>query len=596
MTFLAPWALLGIVAAAVPLILHLVRRQPPPEQAFPAMRYLSEATREHRRRLRLEDLLLLIARTVLVAALVLAAAGPILPFAVPFGRHAPAAMVVILDDSPSSGVMIDGEPLISRLRETAWRVLRQATPADRLWLIPADGLPRAGTADQLIGLSRELEPSPGRFDLGRAVALADRLIAVSGRRGQIVVVSDAQRTAVSAADVSAPVLVLRPEEEPPLNRSFSMLDPGPQPWGREGGSLLIGVEAGDSATVPVAITVDGRESRELLVAPGMPAARRIPSPPPGWHLVRVELPPDELRWDDAREFPLRVSTGVAADWDPADRYVGAAMDVLLSEGRIVRGAGSGAVTVGALGSGPSLVVPPADPALLGALNRELAARGSAWRFTTQLGGEVAVDSGGLVPAGVAAYRRTGLELQGAAGDTLATAGGLPWLVRSGDLVLIGSRLDPAWTDLPTRAAFLPLLDALVTRVVSGEEIVPVVAAGEAMALPSRADSVISPTGTTRVEGGSRWTPRETGVHWLLAGGDTIAGVAVIADPRESALERAGDAEIAAAWKGAVVREPERGAGDAFALAGRGDLRPLLLALAALCLVVEASVLALRTRR
>ena len=89
--FLQPWLLAALPLAALPLLLHLVARREPPTVSFPAVRYLQEATREHQRRLRLRNLLLLIARTLLVLALVLAAAGPTLPAGSP-GEHAPTAL------------------------------------------------------------------------------------------------------------------------------------------------------------------------------------------------------------------------------------------------------------------------------------------------------------------------------------------------------------------------------------------------------------------------------------------------------------------------------------------------------------------------
>ena len=72
--FLHPWLLLGLVAAAVPFLLHLRQHREPPTVTFPAVRYLLDATRQHERRLRLRHWLLLLLRTVLILALVLAAA------------------------------------------------------------------------------------------------------------------------------------------------------------------------------------------------------------------------------------------------------------------------------------------------------------------------------------------------------------------------------------------------------------------------------------------------------------------------------------------------------------------------------------------
>src|SRR5205814_1909782 len=63
--FLQPLWLLGLSAAAIPALLHLRQRQTPPTIVFPAVRYLQETKKEHSRRLKLRNLLLLILRTLI---------------------------------------------------------------------------------------------------------------------------------------------------------------------------------------------------------------------------------------------------------------------------------------------------------------------------------------------------------------------------------------------------------------------------------------------------------------------------------------------------------------------------------------------------
>src|SRR5256886_11304306 len=49
-TFLHPLAFVGLAAAAIPALLHLLERRVPPEAEFPPLRYLSEAERQNARR------------------------------------------------------------------------------------------------------------------------------------------------------------------------------------------------------------------------------------------------------------------------------------------------------------------------------------------------------------------------------------------------------------------------------------------------------------------------------------------------------------------------------------------------------------------
>ncbi|RPJ81906.1 MAG: hypothetical protein EHM13_09735, partial [Acidobacteria bacterium] len=73
--FLAPAFLLGALAAAIPIVLHLLRRRPDSVFAFSAVRLLRPAPRREARRRRLRNLLLLGLR---VAVLLLLAEAAIL--------------------------------------------------------------------------------------------------------------------------------------------------------------------------------------------------------------------------------------------------------------------------------------------------------------------------------------------------------------------------------------------------------------------------------------------------------------------------------------------------------------------------------------
>src|SRR5438105_13303804 len=119
-TFLHPVVLLGLAAAAIPALLHLLERRVPPEAEFPPLRYLSEAERQSARRLKLRHLLLLLLRTALIALVVLAAARPLFPTQASGGSlHEPTALVVILDNSASSGLVVDGRRVLERLKGVA---------------------------------------------------------------------------------------------------------------------------------------------------------------------------------------------------------------------------------------------------------------------------------------------------------------------------------------------------------------------------------------------------------------------------------------------------------------------------------------------
>ena len=145
---------------------------------------------------------------------------------------------------------------------------------------------------------------------------------------------------------------------------------------------------------------------------------------------------------------------------------------------------------------------------------------------------------------------------------LATLNGEPWLVRDGSVLLLGSRLDTAWTALPAAPAFVPFVDALVNRLARGEA-----AISELEGAPS--------------------------VEFRIRGADTIGAIVYGLDPRESDLTPASRA-LAHEVLGADVLDSTAFAAARFAGAGRRDGSGLLLVLALLVALVELGV-ATRTR-
>ena len=602
--FTVPWALLGLAAAAIPVLLHLFARREPPTVVFPATRYLAETARAHHRRLTLQHWLLLLVRTLLIAALALAAAGPTLPGG-SAATHAPSAITLVLDNSLSSATTAAGTPVVERLKEAAGAVLRAARADDALWLITADGLPRRGSAAELTGIVSRLAPSAARLDLGAAIGIAREAMAAERIPSSVVILSDLQASALAEAPGSGAVVVLHPDDPALGNLGLASLDPGRQPWGPEGGRVLIGTAGSSGKSAAVSLRVGDRPPRRQLATAAAALTLASGVLTAGWWPVRAELEPDELRLDDVRETAVRVAAAARAAWRSEDRFLATAADVLLQNGRLVRG---GDLSIGNLGQGASIVQPPADAAAQGALNRALAARGSAWRFGELIPGSTVIDSGvvlgrhvisrryALVRAGSGGRPGNTGEAVGNPGGVLVTAGGAPWVVRSGNTILIGSRLEPEWTALPLSAEFVPFVDFLANRAIRGELALLDTAPGDPVALPDAATAVIRGGVPRPVEGGSPFRSRETGLHFILAGNDTIGVVGVNPDPRESLLERATDADVRRLWPGARTATLDRAASVAFAAGGLADLRGPFLIVAALLALADAALAGLGARR
>ena len=74
--FGSPWLLGGLALGAIPILIHLLHRRRYVEVRWAAMRFLIDATRKQARRMRLENLILLLIRTLIPVLLVLALARP----------------------------------------------------------------------------------------------------------------------------------------------------------------------------------------------------------------------------------------------------------------------------------------------------------------------------------------------------------------------------------------------------------------------------------------------------------------------------------------------------------------------------------------
>jgi len=584
--FLQPIVLLGLALASIPPLLHLLGRRRPPIVVFPAIQYLTKTEREHSRRLKLRNLLLMLLRMAVIVFVVLAAARPVLR--VHGGRdHPPTALVVILDNSLSSGAVVEGERVLERLRAGARRVVRMTTGDDELWLLLADGVLQRVTPSAAAALVDSLSPWPVRLDITDAVRTATQALEQSKLAArEIVVLSDLQATALSSGGAtSVAVLVLDPPDVPD-NVGIDSAVATPPLWSPDG---LVIVSVGGVADRQAALrfTVDGTERARAVARAGdhVPMAAEVPQP--GWYIATVDLDADELRADDRRWLAVRAAAPPSVQVGRgAGRFVQEAVEVL---GRATSAGGATVSIDDRLGNGTMVLVPPADPALVGATNRALAARGVRLSFAELLDGEWGL-AGDVGPIGdISVYRRYRLQGQGV---VLATAGGEPWLMRDGDVVVLASRLDESWTALPVSAAFVPFVDFLVTRVAAMPTWTVRATPGSTVSLPQMATAMAGPAGLAALPGDRRVTvPRTLGVRFLLGpSGDTVGALEINHDSRETRLVPATAAEIRGSL-GADARtvRAARLERDVFSGFRRAELTGILLIAALVAAVAELAV-------
>ena len=203
MTFLNPFVLFGLAAAAVPVLLHLLNLRKLRTVEFSSVRFLKELQKTSMRRLRFRQILLLILRTLLIIAVVMAFSRPALRVRLG-GFGAPGAsstMIIIVDDSPSMGVRDERGTAFTRATQTASRLIDIATEGDRLYLVPlselrrGNSLPSTRTPESARELLGRMTPSPISVPLGEAfLSLGPLLASSSDANREVVFVGDGQAT------------------------------------------------------------------------------------------------------------------------------------------------------------------------------------------------------------------------------------------------------------------------------------------------------------------------------------------------------------------------------------------------------------------
>ncbi len=121
MAFLNPVFLGFLSLVGVPLLIHLIRRRKLRVVQWAAMEFLLQSQRKQRKRLRIEELILLALRMLIVALAVLAFARPVLRAGIPlFSQNARVYAIIVLDNSFSMDQRgPDGKTSFERAKESA---------------------------------------------------------------------------------------------------------------------------------------------------------------------------------------------------------------------------------------------------------------------------------------------------------------------------------------------------------------------------------------------------------------------------------------------------------------------------------------------
>ena len=191
--------LLGLAAAVIPIIIHLTHRRRAREIPFAAIDFLLLQDKRVARRFRLRQLLVLLLRTLLIAAVPFALAKPFVETAAPLPvtLSSPTSVVLVVDDSASMRYRVDDERLLERAKERALALLEELPPSHNVAVVtaarPARVVVGPLTFDRVAvrRALRAIVPTERGTDVRGALRLAEQTLAESKlARRQVVLLTD----------------------------------------------------------------------------------------------------------------------------------------------------------------------------------------------------------------------------------------------------------------------------------------------------------------------------------------------------------------------------------------------------------------------
>jgi Aerotolerance regulator N-terminal/von Willebrand factor type A domain/CARDB len=327
MSFLTPFMLWGSLAAGIPIALHFFFRSRYRTVPWAAMKFLLESIEQTSRRLRFQELLLLILRCVLLALLALAFARPLTSLARGSGRGDAVDAVFVMDVSYSMGARDGAVTRLERAQTAALKILEElplhstaqiVTCADRAALA---GPQSPSNLDQAAQVVKNLQLTALSTDLYPGVAEA----AASLQRGQapnkeLYLFSDMQKSgwerqagsltkALQVIKDKAAITLVRSGTRALNNVAVVGIAPQsgvPRPGERVGVAVLLR-NTGNDAVEKLNVTLGVDNDDKLLETQAVPKiaageTRAVPLTAkldkPGLHVLTAKLHADDLDGDN----------------------------------------------------------------------------------------------------------------------------------------------------------------------------------------------------------------------------------------------------------------------------------------------------------
>ena len=209
MLLLSAPMLAGLILAAVPILIHLWNRRRFQVVEWAPMKYLKLTIQTNRRRLRIEQLILLAVRALVVALLFVALARPAfshMGVGSWLASQSRASRIIVIDDSMSMGYMAGGKSAFDRSKEATAQILHSIGAQDGVTVVlssrPNQPLIREGNAQsaKLLSDINALSPADCACDWASVFKQIDGYITGAAHlQRELVVITDLRRSGWSAS-------------------------------------------------------------------------------------------------------------------------------------------------------------------------------------------------------------------------------------------------------------------------------------------------------------------------------------------------------------------------------------------------------------
>ncbi len=320
MTFLNPLVLFGLIAAGIPILIHLLQLKKLRQVEFSSIRFLKEIQHASAKRVKLRDYLLLLLRTVAIASLVLAFSRPAIKGFL--GSNSRTSAAVIVDNSPSTTARNEYGEISGQIRSAAAGLLNNLHSGDNASLLFTSGLADTAAVGSTLdpkSLSNRLtrsEPSNVSGSYASSIREALQSLASSGYANrEVYVVGDMQRSqfgtpVATRVQPNTRIFFIKTEESPNDNLSVSrvkLVNPVVQAGApSEIEATVTNNDGSDMSGVVVGLYIDGKKAAQSVVDVAARTSRAVRLAfnvvPSGFHQGAVRIDDNSMQSDNAFYF------------------------------------------------------------------------------------------------------------------------------------------------------------------------------------------------------------------------------------------------------------------------------------------------------